>query len=54
MMDNALRSLVRRRAGDVCEYCRLPQAASGFDSMNDWQRVEVRENLQALGESFAG
>jgi hypothetical protein len=26
-MENALRSLVRRRAGDVCEYCRLPQAA---------------------------
>lgn len=29
-MDNALRSLVRRRAGNVCEYCRLPQAASRF------------------------
>ena len=27
-MDNALRSLVRRSAGNVCEYCRLPQAAS--------------------------
>ena len=27
-MDHALRSLVRLRAGDVCEYCRLPQAAS--------------------------
>jgi len=22
-------------------------------AMNDWQRVEVRENLQALGEPFA-
>ena len=135
-MDNALRSMVRRRAGDVCEYCRLPQAASrivrfhvehiiarqhggesepdnlalacsccnfhkgpniaGFDpesgqlvplfhprqhrwsehfawdgtvvvgltpigratvellAMNEWDRVEVRENLQSLGESFAG
>ncbi len=135
-MDNALRALVRRRVGDVCEYCRLPQAASqivrfhvehiiarqhggqtepdnlalacshrnfhkgpniaGLDpesgrlvplfyprrdqwadhftwegtlvvgltavgratvellSMNDWQRVEVRENLHALGEPFAG
>lgn len=29
-MDNALRSLVRHRASDVCEYCRLPQAASQF------------------------
>jgi 5-methylcytosine-specific restriction endonuclease McrA len=135
-MDTALRSLVRRRAGDVCEYCRLPQASSpivrfhvehiiarqhggrtepdnlalacshcnfhkgpniaAIDpesgqlvpldhprhdrwadhfawegviivgrsptsratvellAMNDWQRIEVRENLQTLGESFAG
>jgi len=135
-MDSALRSLVCRRAGDVCEYCRLPQAASRIArfhvehviarqhggqtepnnlalacsycnfhkgpniaaivpefvrlvplfnprrddwadhfvweesivvgrtaigratvellAMNDWQRVEVRENLQALGEQFAG
>jgi hypothetical protein len=29
-MDSALRSFVRRRAGDVCEYCRLPQTASRF------------------------
>ena len=135
-MDNVLRSLVRRRAADVCEYCRLPQTASlivrfhvehiiarrhggqtepdnlalacshcnfhkgpniaGLDpgsgqlvplfhprrdrwrdhftwegiaivgrtpighatvellAMNDWQRMEVRENLQALGQPFAG
>jgi hypothetical protein len=24
-MDEALRDLVRRRAGDACEYCRMPQ-----------------------------
>ena len=135
-MDQGLRFLVRRRAGDVCEYCRLPQAASRFArfhvehviarqhggptepdnlalacsfcnfhkgpniasldpesgqlvslfnprrdnwteqfawhgtmvvgrtptgratvqllAMNDWQRVEVRDNLQSLGEPFAG
>ena len=135
-MDNALRSLVRHRASDICEYCRLPQAASQFVrfhiehviarqhdgptqsdnlalachfcnyhkgpniasldpetrelvplfhprrdrwadhfawegttvvgrtptgratvkllAMNDWQRVEVRENLKAEGEPFAG
>ena len=135
-MDKALRSLVRHRADDVCEYCRLPQAASRFVAfhvehiiarqhggltepenlalacgfcnfhkgpniasldpettqlvplfhprrdrwadhfgwegtivvgrtpvgratvqllaMNEWQRVELRENLQALGETFAG
>jgi hypothetical protein len=134
-MDQALRSLVRHRAGELCEYCQLPQAASRFarfhvehiiarqhggatDSdnlalacsfcnfqkgpniagldpktgqlvalfhprqhrwtehfmcqettivgqtpigratvqllaMNDWQRVEVRENLKAVGEPFA-
>jgi hypothetical protein len=135
-MEQALRLLVRRRAGELCEYCRLPQAASRFVrfhiehiiarqhggrtesenlalacsfcnfhkgpniaaldpetgrlvplfhprgnpwnehfvwkdtvivglteigratvlllAMNDWQRVEVRENLQTLGEPFAG
>ncbi len=135
-MDNATRSLVRRRAGEVCEYCRLPQAASpvvrfhvehivarqhggrsksdnlalscsycnfhkgpniaGLDpesgqlvplfhprrdrwvdhfawegailigrtaigratvellAINDWERIEIRENLQAQGEAFAG
>ena len=135
-MDKALRSLVRRRARDVCEYCRLPQTTAhfvpfhiehivarqhggrskednlalacgpcnfhkgpniaGIDpdggqivplfnprqhrwsehfawegtiivgltpigrataelmAMNHWARVEVRENLQALGEPFAG
>jgi hypothetical protein len=135
-MDPSLRSLVRRRAGDCCEYCRLPQSASRFvcfhvehviarqhgsathaDNLalacsscnfhkgpnivsldpqsgelvplfhprrdrwadhfawqgallvgltptgratvdllaaNDWQRVELHQNLQALGEPFAG
>jgi hypothetical protein len=135
-MDQALRFLVRQRAGELCEYRRLPQAASQFArfhvehiiarqhggatesenlalacsfcnfhkgpniagldpasghivtlfhprqalwtehfawrgttivgqtaigratvqllAMNDWQRVEVRENLQMPGEPFAG
>jgi hypothetical protein len=135
-MDIPLRALVRRRAGDACEYCRLPQAASpivrfhvehiiarqhggatepdnlalacghcnfhkgpniaGLDpqdgqlvplfhprrnrwtdhfswdgtilvgrtatgratvellAMNNWERVELRENLQAEGEPFVG
>jgi HNH endonuclease len=29
-MDQALRSLVHRRAAGICEYCRLPQAASPY------------------------
>lgn len=29
-MDQVLRSLVRDRAGDCCEYCRLPQESSRF------------------------
>ena len=135
-MDRLLRSLVQSRAGGVCEYCRLPQAASLFSlfhvehiiarqhrgksapenlalacgfcnlhkgpniagidpdggllvplfhprqdrwndhflwdgtivvgrtpvgratvqllAMNDWARVELRDNLQLLGERFAG
>jgi 5-methylcytosine-specific restriction endonuclease McrA len=27
-MDKRLRELVRKRAGDLCEYCRIPQAAT--------------------------
>jgi hypothetical protein len=135
-MAHALRTEVRQRAGDVCEYCRLPQAASNFArfhvehiiarqhggpselnnlalacsfcnfhkgpniasldpessalvplyhprrdlwrehftwqativvgltatgratvqllAMNEWQRVELRENLKSFGEPFAG
>ncbi|HEY2840922.1 MAG TPA: HNH endonuclease [Pirellulales bacterium] len=135
-MDRALRSFVRRRALELCEYCRLPQASSqpvsfhvehviarqhggpsnadnlalscsycnfhkgpniaSIDpesgllvplfhprrdnwaehfawqgtiligktstaratlrllAMNDWQRVELRDNLLSLGEPFAG
>jgi len=30
MMDDALRELVRQRAGNRCEYCLLPQAAAQF------------------------
>lgn len=29
-MDAALREIVRRRADERCEYCRLPQAAATF------------------------
>lgn len=29
-MDALTRELVRRRAGDCCEYCRLPQAAAPY------------------------
>jgi len=29
-MNRALVTLVRRRAGEQCEYCRLPQALSGI------------------------
>ena len=50
MMDNALRGLVRRRANGAREYCRLPQAAAPIIGFH----VEVRENLQAEGEPFAG
>ena len=30
MIDAATRSLVRERAGNRCEYCRLPQSAAPF------------------------
>ena len=34
-MDAALHRLVRQRAGGRCEYCRLPQAASGVPFETD-------------------
>ena len=34
-MDAALQRLVRQRAGGRCEYCRLPQAASGVPFETD-------------------
>lgn len=33
-MDQKTRELVRRRAGDTCEYCRLPQAATPLISFH--------------------
>jgi len=33
-MDEALRELVRRRAGERCEYCLLPQPAARFFSFH--------------------
>lgn len=136
MVNQSQRLLIRRRANDICEYCRLPQAASpivrfhvehiialqhggssendnlalacsncnfhkgpniaGIDphsgqlvplfhprqhhwldhftwdgvvivgltpigratvellEMNSWERVEIREHLQSIGELFAG
>ena len=33
-MDAAVREFVRRRAGDRCEYCHLPQEATPFISFH--------------------
>ena len=33
-MDQGLRELVRRRAGDACEYCRMPQQATPLISFH--------------------
>ena len=41
-MDNALRQQVRARAGDRCEYCRLPQA--GHDERFSVDHVVARKH----------
>ena len=33
-MDASTREFVRRRAGNRCEYCRLPQEATPFDAFH--------------------
>jgi hypothetical protein len=32
----------------------IGRATTRLLAMNDWQRVEVRDNLQRLGEAFSG
>jgi hypothetical protein len=49
-MDNALRSLVRRRAGNACEYCRLPQAASPIARFHV-EHIVARQHDGATDES---
>ena len=42
LMDNALRSHVRRHAGDVCEYCRLPQKIYRLEYRDPVALLDVR------------
>jgi hypothetical protein len=52
-MDASLRSLVRRRADNRCEYCLLPQEYSRHThqvlGMNDARRLDLRSGLPAHG-----
>lgn len=48
-MDAALRRLVRDRAGDRCEYCRLPQAA--VDATFHVDHVVAQQHLDETEET---
>lgn len=48
-MDQALRQLVRRRAGDRCEYCHLPQA--GHDERFSIDHIVAQSHHGATHES---
>lgn len=47
-MDVAIRRLVRERAGDRCEYCRLPQAA--VDATFHVDHVVAQQHLDQTGD----
>ena len=47
-MDAAVRRLVRERAGDRCEYCRLPQAA--VDATFHVDHVVAQQHVDATEE----
>ena len=52
-MDNALRSLVRRRAWDACEYCRLPQASSRIVAFHVEHIISRQHGGQTEAENLA-
>jgi hypothetical protein len=52
-MDRALRTLVRQRAGDVCEYCRLPQSASRFARFHIEHIVALQHGGASESENLA-
>lgn len=43
-MDSSTRELVRRRAGERCEYCRLPQSAAPFLTFHV-EHVEAQQHV---------
>ena len=49
-MDLTLRQFVRERAGDRCEYCRLPQAAAPFLRFHV-EHIEASQHIQDDSEA---
>jgi len=50
-MDDSLRHLVQERAGNRCEYCRLPQAA--VDATFHVDHVIARQHLDEPADDAA-
>jgi hypothetical protein len=53
-MDENLRQLVRRRAENRCEYCRIPQEATPFISFHDWCQHFLAEGGEITGLTPTG
>ena len=49
-MDESLRQFVRERAGDRCEYCRLPQTAAPFLRFHV-EHIQATQHVQDDSES---
>jgi hypothetical protein len=52
-MDAATRDLVRRRAGDRCEYCRMPQEATPFIPFHV-EHIIARQHLERVDDDLTG
>ena len=52
-MRASTREFVRRRAGDRCEYCHMPQAATPFISFHV-EHIVARQHLTYAGDDPAG
>ena len=52
-MDAATRDLVRQRAGDRCEYCRIPQQATPFIPFHV-EHIIAKQHLEDVDDDLSG
>jgi hypothetical protein len=52
-MDAATRDLVRQRAGDRCEYCRMPQQATPFIAFHV-EHIIAKQHLEDVDDDLSG
>lgn len=52
-MDAATREFVRQRAGNSCEYCRMPQEATPFISFHI-EHIVAKQHVEIAGDDVGG